>query len=84
MSSGFQVTCANKNRQGTIVRIGGPGWSLSHRAAIRKGIGNELRLHMFIGDESVDIGVRGEGDDVYLVLEPEAKALHEIEGLGSC
>lgn len=84
MISGFQITCANKNLNGTIVRLGGPGWSLSHREAIHRILGNELRLHIFIGDESFDIGVRGEGDDAHLVLEPEAKALHEVEGLASC
>ena len=81
---GYQITCANKNLNGTIVRVGGPGWSLSHQEAIRKVNSKEQRFHIFIGDESFDIGVRGEGDDAYLVLEPEAKALHEVEGLMSC
>ena len=84
MVSGFQITCANKNLRGTIVRLGGPDWSMSHQEAIRKIIGNELRLHIFIADVSFDIGVRGEGDNAYLVLEPEAKPLHEVEGLASC
>jgi hypothetical protein len=84
MATGFQITCANKNLNGTIVRVGGSGWSLSHREAIRKILSKELRLHIFIGDESFDIGVRGEGDDAYLVLEAGEKALDEVEGLMSC
>ena len=60
MVTGFQITCANKNLNGTIVRVGGPGWSLSQREAIQKIIGNELRLHIFIGDDTFEIGVRGE------------------------
>lgn len=84
MSTGFQITCANKNLNGTIVRVGGSGWSLSHNDAIIKISENQLRLHIFIGDESFDIGVRRDGKDVYLVLEPEGKALHEVEGLMSC
>ena len=84
MSSGFQISCANKNLNGTIVRLGGEGWSLSHHEAILKINGNLLRLTISIGNESFDIGVRGEGDSAYLVLEPEGKALHELEGLASC
>jgi hypothetical protein len=84
MPSGLQITCANKNQSGSILRVGGTGWSYSQREAIHKIIGKQLRLHIFIGDESFDIGVRGEGDGAYLVLEPEGKALSEIEGLNSC
>jgi hypothetical protein len=28
--------------------------------------------------------VRGDGTDAYLVLEPDEKPLHEVEGLPSC
>jgi hypothetical protein len=84
MQSGFEVTCANKNLNGTIVRLGGVGWSLSHHEAIYRLNSRQIRLFITIGDESFDIGVRGEGDASYLVIEPDAKALHEIEGLRSC
>lgn len=84
MSSGFQVTCVNKNRNGTIVRLGGPGWSLSHHEAIHKLICGQLRLHIYIADMCFDIGVRGDGDDAYLVLEPEGTALDSVEELFSC
>ena len=84
MPSGYQITCANKNQSGIIVRVGGPGWALSHYNVIIRIIENQLRFHIFIGDDSFDIGVRGDGRDAYLVLEPEGKALHEVEGLKSC
>ena len=82
--SGFQVTCANKNLNGTIVRIGGPGWTLSHTEAIFRLQESQLRLYISIGNRSFDIGVRGTGHDSYLVLEPDGEALHDIEGLVSC
>jgi hypothetical protein len=84
MPSGFQVTCANKNQQGVIVRVGGPGWSLSHHEAIRKIDSRQLRLYIFIGDVSFDIGVRVMGNDAYLVLEPDGKPLSEVVELRSC
>jgi hypothetical protein len=84
MNSGFQVTCANKNLNGTIVRLGGNGWSLSYQEAIYRLNSRQLRLFISIGDESFEIGVRGEGMDAFLVLEPESKALSQIEGLKSC
>lgn len=84
MASGFQILCANKNQQGTIIRVGGSGWSLSLYEAIHKIIGKQLRLHIYVGDEVFDIGVRGEGDEAYLVLEPDGIALCEVEGLNSC
>jgi hypothetical protein len=84
MSSGFEVLCANRNLSGAIVRVGGDGWSLSHHEAIQRLNSRQLRLFISIGDESFDIGVRGEGNAAYLVLEPEAKALNEVEGLNSC
>lgn len=84
MLSGFEITCANKNMTGTIVRLGGVGWSLSHHEAIYRLNSRQIRLFITIGNESFDIGVRGEGDEAYLVLEPDAKALSSVEGLKSC
>lgn len=84
MPSGLQVTCANKSVSGTIIRVGGPGWSLSHREAIQKISMGQVHLHIYIGDEYFNIGVRGDANNAYLVLEPTAKPLNEIHGLKSC
>jgi hypothetical protein len=84
MASGFHVTCANKNQQGDIVRVGGLGWSLSAQEAIQQLSRNALRLYIVIGDESFDIGVRGTGNHAYLALEPDAKLLSEVSELKSC
>ena len=84
MNSGFEILCANKNHSGIIVRLSGVGWSLSHREAIYRLNSRQIRLYISIGDESFDIGVRGEGDEAYLVLEPEEKALSDVAGLKSC
>jgi hypothetical protein len=84
MLSGFQITCANKNQQGVIVRIGGDGWSLSTREAILKLMTGQLRLNILLGDERYTIGIRGEGSESYLALEPDGRPLREIDGLRSC
>lgn len=84
MLSGYQITCANKNQNGTIVRVGGQGWSLNHREAIQKLITQQMTLYISIGNESFYIGVRGEGDDSYLVLESDGKLLSDVEQLMSC
>jgi hypothetical protein len=84
MPTGFQVTCANKNQQGVIVRVGGPGWSLSHQEAVQKIGGKHLRLYIYIGNKAFDIGVRVADDDAYLVLEPDATPLSEVSALKSC
>jgi hypothetical protein len=57
MVSGFQIACANKIPQDTIVHLGDP---MSHQDAIYKLIGNKLRLHIFVADVSFDMGVRGD------------------------
>jgi hypothetical protein len=82
--SGFQITCANKNTEGVIVRIGGPGWSLSMQEFITRMVSETLRLNILLGNEYFDVGLRGEGNDTFLVLEPDGVALSEIEGLQSC
>lgn len=84
MASGFQITCANKNHHGVIVRVGGPGWSLSTHEAIAKISSQQLRLHIRLGNELYEVGVRGDGGSAYLVLEPDAKPLHEVAELPSC
>lgn len=84
MTSGLQITCANKNPNGTIVRIGGSRWSMSLHEAIFQLTSYHLRFHIFIGDTSYNVGVRGDGQSSYLVLEPDGKPLADIEGLFSC
>lgn len=84
MLSGFQITCANKNQNGTIVRIGGQGWSLSRHDAIQKIVTKQIILYISIGNESFYIGVQGAGDDAYLVLEPDGTLLSDVEQLRSC
>ena len=79
-----EITCANKNPRGVIVRIGGEGWSLSVHDAIMKLSSNQLRLTLLFDNEVVEVGVRGEGSSAYLVLEPDGQPLHDLEGLPSC
>ena len=84
MASGFQITCANKNTNGNIVRIGGPGWSLENHEAIVRIVSRRLRLNIVLDDTLYDVGVRGGGAGAYLVLEPSGRPLREIEALPSC
>ena len=76
--SGFEITCANKNSSGSVVRIGGEGWSLGAHEAIAKIISNQLRFTIHVDGNSVQLGVRGEGFDTYLALEPEGVPLHNL------
>jgi hypothetical protein len=84
MVSGFQITCANRNANGAIVRVGGQGWSLSTREAIVKISSQQLHLNIRIGNDYFDIGVRGDGTNAYLVLEPDARPLHAVTEIPSC
>lgn len=84
MASGLQITCANKNQNGTIVRLGGAGWSMSLHEVISKIITDHLRLYIFIGDTLHEVGIRGKGQNSYLVLESDETPLSEIDGLISC
>jgi hypothetical protein len=84
MMSGFEITCVNKDHRGVIVRVGGEGWNMGVREAILDIIGQRLRLHIRLDEKFVDIGVKGEGFDAYLALEPEGLPLHEITDLPSC
>lgn len=82
--SGFEITCVNKDQRGLILRVGGVGWSMEAHDAIVKLITNKVRLNILLGNEYVEVGVRGEGFDSYLAIEPEGQALHLVEGLPSC
>jgi hypothetical protein len=84
MMSGFEVTCANKNQRGFIVRIGGEGWSMDAREALVKIMSNQVRLRVRVNNQFADIGIRGEGSDAYLALEPDGFPLHDLTDLPSC
>jgi hypothetical protein len=82
--SGFEVTCANKNQRGVIVRVGGAGWSMETREVLLKIMSNQLRFRIRVNEEFIDIGIRGEGFDAYLALEPEGFPLNDLTDLPSC
>jgi hypothetical protein len=84
MLSGYTITCANKNQRGIITRVGGDGWSLDTHQAIVKILSEQIRLIIQIDGKYVEVGIRGEGSDAYLVLEPEGFPLHELPDLPSC
>lgn len=84
MASGFEITCINKNAQGVIIRIGGVGWSLSAQEAIAKFMSQQLRFNLLLDNQYRDVGVRGEGVNAYLAIEPEGYPLHEIADIPSC
>jgi hypothetical protein len=79
--SGFEVTCGNKDPRGIIIRIGGEGWSLPVQEAIMKILSEQLRLNIRVEGKLVDVGVRGEGPDAYLALEPDGDPLHDLTDL---
>jgi hypothetical protein len=76
--SGFEITCINKNSRGLVVRIGGSGWSLGAHDAIVKVVSNQIRFSIRANGNLVQVGVRGEGIDAYLVLEPDGFPLHNL------
>ncbi len=82
--TGFEITCANRNPQGLIVRIGGDGWSLDTHEAIVRVVSSQLQLRIRVNGSSVQVGVRGEGFDSYLALEPDGFPLHSLNDLPSC
>ena len=77
--SGYEITCINKNARSMVIRIGGDGWSLGAHDAIVKLISSQIRLNIRANGKIVQVGVRGEGSDAYLVLEPDGFALHNLE-----
>ena len=76
--SGFEITCINRDSRGLVVRIGGIGWSLGAHDAIVKVISNQIRFSIRVNGELVQVGVRREGFDAYLALEPEGFRLHNL------
>ena len=77
--SGFEMTCVNKNSRGLIDRIGGDSWSMGAHEAIVKVISEQVCFIIHIDGKYVQVGVRGEGFDAYLVLEPNGFPLHKLE-----
>lgn len=82
--SGLEITCANRDQNGTIIRIGGNGWSLGVQEAITKLMMQQLRAYVRVENALLIIGVRGEGADAYLALEPDGYPLHDLTSLPSC
>jgi hypothetical protein len=82
--TGFQITCVNRDARGIIIRIGGEGWTLSFHEAIVKVVSQQLRLNILVDGKLVVVGIRGEGNDAYLVIEPEGFPLHNLTNLQSC
>jgi hypothetical protein len=84
MMAGYEITCANKNRIGLLVRIGGTNWSLSLQEALTKLLSQEIRFYLMVNGKPTEVGIRGEGTDAYLALEPDGYPLHRITDLQSC
>jgi len=82
--SGFEITCANRNQAGLIVRVGGADWSLSIHEAVMKIMTAQVRLYIEVDGKTFDVGVRGEGSNAYLMLERDETPLHTLIGLPSC
>lgn len=84
MAPGFEITCVNRRADGTIVRVGGQGWSLDIHEAVFRIVTGQLRLNLFLDNTFVVVGVRGEGRAAYLALEPDGRPLSAVDGLPSC
>lgn len=84
MNSGFEITCVNKNRMGMITRIGGNNWSFEIHEAIVKIVSNQLRFNIRVDGRYTEVGIRGDGSNAYLALEPDGFPLHNMAGLPSC
>lgn len=84
MMTGFEITCANRDQSGMIIRIGGEGWSMSTQDAITKLITQQLRAYVRVESMLTAVGVRGDGSEAYLALEPDGYPLHHLTTLPSC
>ena len=82
--SGFEITCANRDQHGLIVRVGGVGWSMPIHEAIVRLTSQQIRLHIRVGDALKDVGIRGAGFESYLALEPDGRPLQALLDLASC
>ena len=77
--SGFEITCANKNFRGLVVRIGGVGWTLGAHDATAKTLSKQIQLIIQVDGKLVQVGVRGEGPAAYLALEPDSSPIHNFD-----
>jgi hypothetical protein len=84
MMSGLEITCANKDQRGMIIRIGGDNWSLGIHEAITKLLSQQLIVYVRFNDTFATVGVRGKGGDAFLALEPDGLPLHDLSSLPSC
>ncbi len=84
VTSGYEITCTNRDARGVMLRIGGGGWTLTVHEAIVKIISQQLRLNIAVDGRLLDVGVRGEGFDAYLAIEPDGFPLHHLTDLPSC
>lgn len=84
MTSGFHITCINKNQLGIVIRIGGDGWTMSIREAVAQLASERIRLVVLLDNQYVEVGIRTRNSDSYLALEPDGTPLDELEGLPSC
>ena len=82
--SGFEITCANRDARGVIIRIGGEGWTLTLSEVIVKLTTGQLRLNIYVEGQLVEVGVRGDNSDAHLVIEPDGFPLHDLPDLQSC
>lgn len=82
--SGLEITCANRDQNGMIIRIGGDGWSLGVQDAITRLMMQQLRVYVRVENALLIVGVRGESAGAYLALEPEGYPLHDLTSLHSC
>jgi hypothetical protein len=81
---GYEILCANKSPDGLLIRIGGDGWSFSLHEAVVKLASSEIRLFVMQDGVEVEVGMRGEGTDTYLALEPDGFPVHELAEMPSC
>jgi hypothetical protein len=84
MITGYEITCANKNRNGLLVRLGGENWSMGIQDAVTKLVSQQIRFYLHVDGKPIEVGIRGDGSDSYLVLEPDGFPLHQIMDLQSC
>lgn len=60
------------------------GWSLDIREAVVKIMSAQIRLYIQVKGQFVEIGIRGDGSDSFLVLEPDGFPLHNLPDFPSC
>jgi hypothetical protein len=82
--SGYEITCANRDSRGAIIRIGGEGWTLTVHEAIVRITTGQIKLMIYLDGRQAEVGIRGEGNESYLAVEPDGFPLHNLTDLQSC